>query len=77
MATTVQRDLLTAARDGAAPRELDEERSIGEALRITLLFLAVVIILVWAGIAEAQEVASSQARIAIAGASQGSSPTLR
>jgi hypothetical protein len=78
MTTTVQRDLLSASRDDErAPRGLDEEHSIGQALRVTLLFLAVMIILVWAGITEAQDVASSQARIVNPSASQGSSPTLR
>jgi hypothetical protein len=74
----MQRDLITASRaDGRTPRGVDDDRSVGEALRVTLLFLAVVFILVWAGIAEARDVASSPARIANPSASQGSSPTLR
>jgi len=48
------RDLSKApgTRDSAG-REYDEERSIREALRITLLFVAVVILLLWAGVADA------------------------
>lgn len=54
MATTLRRDLSEAPASGDPPRgEFDEERSIGEALRITLLFVAVVILLLWAGVADA------------------------
>jgi hypothetical protein len=39
---------------GDAPgAEFDEARSIGGALRVTLLFVAVVILLLWAGVADA------------------------
>jgi hypothetical protein len=51
---TLRRDLSDAAASGDPPhREFDEERSIREALRITLLFVAVVILLLWAGVADA------------------------
>jgi hypothetical protein len=54
MATPFERDLPAApgAGDGAAG-EFDEERSIREALRTTLLFLAVVVLLLWAGVTDA------------------------
>ena len=53
-ATTFGRDLSEARGTGdSAGREYDEERSIREALRITLLFVAVVILLLWAGVADA------------------------
>ncbi len=56
MATTLGRDLSEAPAGGDPPRgEFDEERSIGEALRITLLFVAVVILLLWAGVADAAD----------------------
>jgi hypothetical protein len=56
MATTLGRDLSEAPASGDPPRgEFDEERSIGEALRITLLFVAVVILLLWAGVADAAD----------------------
>jgi hypothetical protein len=54
MTTTFERDLSRAPGTGdSAGREYDEERSIREALRITLLFVAVVILLLWAGVADA------------------------
>ena len=53
MATTLGRDLSEGNGAGPTPREFDEERSIREALRITLLFVAVVILLLWAGVADA------------------------
>ncbi|MGH8680821.1 MAG: hypothetical protein ACREVS_04570 [Burkholderiales bacterium] len=54
MPTTLRRDLSEAPASGDPPRgEFDEERSIREALRITLLFVAVVILLLWAGVADA------------------------
>jgi hypothetical protein len=53
MAITVGRGLSDAGTGGDPHRgEQDDERSIGEALRITLLFVAVVILLLWAGVAE-------------------------
>ena len=54
MATTFGPELSDAPGTGdSAGREYDEERSIREALRITLLFLAVVVLLLWAGVADA------------------------
>ncbi len=54
MATTLGRDLSEAPASGDPPRgDFDEERSIREALRITLLFVAVVLLLLWAGVADA------------------------
>jgi len=53
MVTTAGRGLSDAGAGGDPHRgEQDDERSIGEALRVTLLFVAVVILLLWAGIAE-------------------------
>jgi hypothetical protein len=60
MATTLGRDLSEAPASGDPPRgEFDEERSIGEALRVTLLFVAVVILLLWAGVADAADGAAA------------------
>jgi hypothetical protein len=53
-----------------------EERSIGEALRITMLFVLVVLILLWAGLADAGVTTDSSVRAAGPDA-QSSSPTLR
>lgn len=54
MATSLRRGFSEAPPIGDPPRaEFDEERSIREALRITLLFVAVVILLLWAGVADA------------------------
>jgi hypothetical protein len=54
MATLFERDLPAAPGAGdAGPGEFDEERSIREALRVTLLFLAMVVLLLWAGITDA------------------------
>lgn len=56
MATLWRRGLSEAPASGDPPRaEFDEARSIGEALRITLLFVAVVILLLWAGVADAAD----------------------
>jgi hypothetical protein len=60
MTTTLERDFSRASRgagDGAAG-DFDEERSIRGALRITLLFVAVVLLLLWAGVADAAGAAS-------------------
>jgi hypothetical protein len=55
MATTFGHGL-SETRAGDPPRgEQDDERSIREALRITLLFVAVVILLLWAGVADAAD----------------------
>jgi hypothetical protein len=35
------------------PGDFDEERSIGAALRVTLLFVALVVLLLWAGVSDA------------------------
>jgi hypothetical protein len=54
MAATYGRDLSDAPAGGESPHDdFDEDRSIGEALRVTLLFVAVVILLLWAGVADA------------------------
>jgi hypothetical protein len=56
MATTFGRGLSEAPGEGRpVPREHDDDRSIGEALRITLLFVAVVLLLLWAGVADATD----------------------
>jgi hypothetical protein len=67
MATSLRHGLSDAPAGGDPPRaEFDEERSIGEALRITLLFVAVVILLLWAGVADAADgPAASPERAAI------------
>lgn len=52
------------------------ERSIREALRITTLFLAVVILLLWAGLADASAITDSSVRAAGPDV-PSSSPTLR
>ena len=67
MATTLRRGLSEAPASGDPPSvDFDEERSIREALRITLLFVAVVILLLWAGVADAAEgTAASPERSAI------------
>jgi hypothetical protein len=54
MATSFRHGLPDVPASGDPPRAaFDEERSIGESLRITLLFVAVVILLLWAGVADA------------------------
>jgi hypothetical protein len=53
MAKTFERSVREAPAGDSGPRELDEERSIRGALRVTLLFLAVVVLLLWAGLADA------------------------
>jgi len=73
MATTFGSDFETARP--AAGRDA-EERSIGEALRITMLFVAVVLLLMWAGLADASPSNDSSVRAA-GPAAQSSSPTLR
>jgi hypothetical protein len=72
MATTFGRDFETARPAGPDA----EERSIGEALRITMLFVAVVLLLMWAGLADASVSTDSSVRAAGPGV-QSSSPTLR
>jgi len=67
MATSLRRSLSETPASGGPPRaEFDEERSIREALRITLLFVAVVVLLLWAGVADAADgPAASPERAAI------------
>ena len=56
MATSLRRGLPESPGSGDPLRpEFDEEHSIGEALRITLLFVAVVLLLLWAGVADATD----------------------
>ena len=62
---------------GAAQRGPDgDERSIRDALRITTLFVAVVLLLLWAGLSDASVITDSSVR---AGGPDvpSSSPTLR
>jgi hypothetical protein len=53
-----------------------DERSIREALRVTMLFVAIVLLLVWAGLADAGTSDDSAVR-AVGPAAMSSSPTLR
>jgi hypothetical protein len=53
-----------------------DERSIREALRITTLFVAVVLLLLWAGLSDASVITDSAVRAAGADVTS-SSPTLR
>jgi hypothetical protein len=72
--TTIFGSGLDAAERRSAPD--GEERSIREALRITLLFVAIVLLLVWAGLADAATINDSAVRAAGPDA-PSSSPTLR
>jgi hypothetical protein len=65
---------LDAARRASAPD--GDERSIREALRITTLFVAVVLLLLWAGLSDASVITHSSVRAAGPDV-PGSSPTLR
>jgi hypothetical protein len=71
MTTTFGHDLDAAQRasDG-------DERSIGEALRVSVLFVAIVLLLLWASLAEAGAITDSAVRAAGLDA-PSSSPTLR
>ena len=60
MANTLRRGFSDAPAGGDPLRaDFDEERSIRGALRITLLFVAVVILLLWAGVADAADGAAA------------------
>jgi hypothetical protein len=59
-----------------APAPDADERSIGEALRITTLFVAIVLLLLWAGLSDASVITDSSVRAAGPDA-PSSSPTLR
>lgn len=72
--TTIFGSDLDAAR--RAPASEGDERSIREALRITMLFVAIVLLLVWAGLADAGTIDDSAVRAA-GPAAPSSSPTLR
>jgi hypothetical protein len=64
MATTLERSLTEVPTGGDALRgEFDEERSIRSALRVTLLFVAVVVLLLWAGVADATTASPDRAPI--------------
>ena len=73
MATTLGNDFEAAHR---APVADADERSIGDALRVTMLFVAVVLLLLWAGLADAGLTTDSAVRAAGPDA-PSSSPTLR
>ena len=73
MATLLGSDL-DAAQQAPAPD--GDERSIREAVRITTLFLAVVLLLLWAGLSDAGVITDSSVRAAGPDA-PSSSPTLR
>jgi hypothetical protein len=59
-----------------APGPHGDERSIREAVRITTLFLAVVLLLLWAGLSDASVITDSSVRAAGPDV-PSSSPTLR
>jgi len=71
MATTLGNDFEAAHR---APDT--DERSIGDALRVTMLFVAIVLLLLWAGLVDAGVTTDSAIRVAGPDGT-GSSPTLR
>ena len=73
MATTFGNDFDAAQR---VPAPDADERSIREALRVTMLFVAVALLLLWAGLSDASMVSDSSARAAGPDA-PSSSPTLR
>jgi len=73
MATTLGNDFEAARR---IPAPDADERSIGDALRVTMLFVVVVVLLLWAGLADAGAITDSAVRAAGPGA-PSSSPTLR
>ena len=68
------RDMIVAAEDAHAG---GDETSIRAALRITMVFITVVLLLVWAGIADAGQLSNSDVRVSAPGGAPGSSPTLR
>ena len=72
--TTLLGSDLDATRRPSAPD--GDERSIREAVRITTLFLAVVLLLLWAGLSDAGVITDSSVRAAGPDA-PSSSPTLR
>jgi hypothetical protein len=72
--TTLLGSDFDAARHAPAPD--GDERSIREAVRITTLFLAVVLFLLWAGLSDASVITDSSVRAAGPGV-PSSSPTLR
>jgi hypothetical protein len=63
-----------AERTPASPD--GDEHSIRAALRVTMLFVAIVLLLAWAGLADAGAITDSAARAA-GPAAPSSSPTLR
>jgi len=72
--TTLLGSDLDATRRPSAPD--GDERSIREAVRITTLFLAVVLLLLWAGLSDAGVITDSSVRAAGPDV-PSSSPTLR
>jgi len=72
--TTLLGSNLDATRRPSAPD--GDERSIREAVRITTLFLAVVLLLLWAGLSDAGVITDSSVRAAGPDV-PSSSPTLR
>ncbi len=73
MATTLGNDFEATHR---VPVPDADERSIGDALRVTMLFVAIVLLLLWAGLADAGVTTDSAVR-AVGPDVTGSSPTLR
>ena len=73
MTTTFGNDF-DAAQQAPAPDA--DERSIREALRVTMLFVAVVLLLLWAGLSDAGTLTDSSVR-APGPDAPSSSPTLR
>jgi hypothetical protein len=73
--TTLLGSGLDAAQRASAVDDSDE-RSIREALRVTMLFVAVVLLLLWAGLSDANVITDSSVRAAGLDV-PSSSPTLR
>ena len=71
MATTFDNDLEATRRAPDA-----DERSILDALRVSTLFVAIVVLLLWAGLADAGVITDSAVR-AVGPYAPSSSPTLR
>lgn len=75
MATILHTDL-----EPARSATSEDEHSVREALRITMLFLVVVLLLLWAGVADAAPLPAPDCDFhapAVAPGMTGSSPTLR
>ncbi len=66
MASTLHTDL-----EPARPAGAEDEHSIREALRITLLFVAVVMLLLWAGIADAAPASTHEFQLSVPAGAPG------